>query len=54
MTEEEAMLGMTKSDGKAPSSGVGELAGLLRELREMTPKELTRIEKTYSYFIIVC
>ena len=35
-----------RSSGKAPSSGVSKLAGLLAEIKALTPKELTRIEKT--------
>ena len=43
------MLG-NKPGGKAPSAGIGELAALFRELREMTPKHLAEIEKTTKGF----
>ena len=37
-----------RSSGKAPSSGVSELAGLLAEITALSPKHLKEIQKTTS------
>ena len=39
-----------RSSGKAPSSGVSELAGLLAEITALSPKHLKEIQKTTSEY----